>query len=168
MDNGKYKLRASFTVEAAYVCPLMFFLIFTVLWMAFTLHDRLAADAWSAEAAEEARMALQYGKIPYSDNIYVEGFNDKEGKEILSLLAADRETLGERCMSNSKMSVSTGLDGQSLTVGVDIEGRKAFGMLSGVLFKDVYLENRGERANYGSFCRLTTLVFRFGKKLLNV
>ena len=155
--SGKYKLKASFTVEAAYVCPLMFLLIFSVLHMAFSLHDRLAVDAWSAAAAEEARMALQYGKIPYSEDIYKEGFNDNEGRQLLKLLATDRKGLDGICMSGPLLTVSTELKKNSLTVGVDIKGKEA-----------IYLENRGERGNYAAYARLTTLVFRFGKKLLNV
>ena len=168
MMKERYRLDASFTVEAAYVCPLMFFLIFTVLWMAFSLHDRLVLDAWSAEAAEEARMALQYGKIPHSEQIYKDGFNDKEGRELLSQLAADRSVLDGICMSAPKLEVSTKLEKNSLSVGVKIKGKDEYGTIVSGLFKSVYLENRGERGNYGSYTRLTTLVFRFGKKLLNV
>ena len=126
----KYKIEASFTVEAAYVCPLMFFLIFTVLWFAFTLHDRVAVDAWSVSAAEEARMALQYGKIPHSDKIYKNGFNDKEGRELLEDLAADRTELDGICMSNPKPQVSTELEKTSLSIGVILNEKEPFGVLT--------------------------------------
>ena len=55
-EGSKKTVRGSFTVEAAFICPIVLLTVFTLLMHAFRLHDRvLERTALSLEVAAAAR-----------------------------------------------------------------------------------------------------------------
>lgn len=74
----KYEKKASFTLEATIIMPIVFVTVLLVIYYGFLLHDYCLADAYGYLAAEEGRMASIYGKIPNDAAVLKEGFKDEE------------------------------------------------------------------------------------------
>ena len=169
MKENKYFVPASYTVEAAFVVPLLFFLLFTVIWYSFYLHDKIVADAWTAYTAEECRMAAQYGRVPYTAGIELDGYKGEAGLDRLDDLINDSASYAENSlfMSNAYNS-RTKLEKRQVGAGLYIKGRTFNGLIMKELFDRTDLSSERRYAEPGSCLRLTTFLFRTGKKLLGV
>ena len=61
--------KASFTIEAALLAPLLLAVIFLLLQMTLYLHDSVYASAWLHEQAWSARLEAESGRMPeYTQN----------------------------------------------------------------------------------------------------
>ncbi len=72
------ELKASFTVEASYIIPIVIIILLLVMSFTIYLHDIFVTEVDGAHIVEEGRMGLSYGRIPYSTQIYQEEFDDSE------------------------------------------------------------------------------------------
>ncbi len=89
--TGKFEKEASFTLEAAYIIPMVFIMLFCVMWFGFRLHDMIVLKAWENMLTEEARMAVQYKRIPYENTINPEDMEDEDCRENLCDLIKENE-----------------------------------------------------------------------------
>lgn len=78
------KLHGSFTVEASFIVPIIITILILVMGYTLYLHDIIVTEVDAAHMAEEGRMGLSYGRVPYSTQIYHSGFNSEEELEALS------------------------------------------------------------------------------------
>ena len=81
--NSTY--RASFTVEAAIVVPIVTVVIFFILYMSFYLHDRAKIQATLHEIITDGTLLIQYGINP-------DGYVTNEEREILYHYFDDKES----------------------------------------------------------------------------
>ena len=166
---GAFEAEASFTLEATFLVPLVFFLLFTVIWYSFFLHDRIAADAWAAYTAEECRMGAQYGRAPYSGNIELDGYKGEDGREKMLDRIKDKnlDAMSRMFMADAYAACADA-DGNEVTVSLNVQGKNFNGLLMSKLFKRTEIEENRKYGTAGKWSRGVTMLFRVGKKVLGV
>lgn len=169
LKNKKWKTAASYTVEASFVVPILFFILFTVIHFTFRLHDNIIADAEAAHAAEEGRMAISYGKLPFGSKINKSGFEDEESREYAEKLIKNdlRDSVGQMMLSDI-LYADAELDGKSAEVEMKRRDRTGRGMLLKKLFTDVSVSAERKSSDGNQNARIIKTVFRMGKKILDV
>lgn len=65
-DRRKKQYKGSITVEAAFLMPVLSFLLLTFLWMSFFLHDRAVISSTLQQFCRESADYLVYGRVPYT------------------------------------------------------------------------------------------------------
>ncbi len=78
-----FEKEASFTLEAAYITPIIIIMLFCVMWFGLRFHDIIVIKAWENMLTEEARMAVQYKRIPYENTVNPEDMKDEECRDNL-------------------------------------------------------------------------------------
>lgn len=101
------ELRASYTIEAALIMPLLLSTLIVMLYTGFFLHDRVAAEAWSFTLA--ARYA---------------GSEELTDKEIKKEILSGMERLEERLIATNK--ISTAVTVRDKEIKVSFEGQFFF------------------------------------------
>lgn len=169
VKENKTKLEASYTVEATIIIPLMFFLLFTVIRYAFLLHDELIAEAGTAHAAEEGRMAMQYGRLPYGGGIIREGFEDGDSIDKLTDEIKNAESdIRERSLLGNVHLRLVEVSEKEAQASVRIIPGDVYGVLDPGIFETVDVDNCRKIRNPAKNARLAALIFRAGKKILGV
>lgn len=169
MKKVKYKLKASYSVEASFIMPLIFLLLFTVIRYAYSLHDSAVADAQAAYAAEEGRMAMLYGRVPFDDSIKKGGFNDSGSREEIKDTIENYMEKSEGFMMFAKASdVGIVLGNSEIKAELMKRDKTGSGIVTDGLFKDVTATAKRKDSRSGRNARITQLVFRAGKKMLDV
>lgn len=164
----KYYLKASYTIEAAYIVPLIMFVLLTIISVNFHLHDVMVSDVWAAHLAEEARMAVSYRRIPFQTVLYFEGFDESEDYEIVEQLILQD---GSRFQQNI-LRAETDID--ELVVNEDevfaeiechSDALKLLYDTDNVL--GGYIAQKRMIYEPEKYARLTSTVYRLGKQVLN-
>lgn len=135
MKNGMLKraVPGSFTVEAAFICPIVLLVIFTLLMHAFRLHDRvLERTALSLEVAAAVRDGtgeMAFGDLSEGNE---EGIEEGGRKGIEKENAEERREVSERtrrllsarlCETENELLVERGVLRISGSVGEYGESR---------------------------------------------
>lgn len=166
-EISKFSLSASYTVEAAFIVPLIIFLIFSLISFALFMHDSLVCDAWSAHLAEEERMAVLYGKIPLEKKIYSEGFADEKGFASVKLLLKDNVNKQSRLIFSGE-SPRAELEISEKNVAARIRYFSQTFSFDKAKGKQISETLYSERKLYAPVktARLTTGAYRFAGKIL--
>lgn len=62
-EQQKRQLQASFTVEASFLFPIIFIIIFSLFYVVYYEHDKVRAEVLSFEQAREEQQELEHEKI---------------------------------------------------------------------------------------------------------
>ena len=168
---SKKRLNASYTVEAAFIMPLVFIIVFTAVWFAFLLHDRLVGDAKTAYTAEEARMAVQYSGVPYTRSISIDGYDDEDEREVLyDMLYGNRVEIMSNFMIADVTARDIDISDNALGLGTEITAKLKFRpALMRYVFKDMFEESEHEMkigsTDFTEISRIVKAAYRFGKQI---
>jgi hypothetical protein len=164
----KYMLKGTYTVEAVNIVPLILLLFIFIIWYGFYLHDLIIMDSWTAYNAEEARMARQYSKKPYSNKL-INGGVDEDHEDDL-----EDEILKEQWKVNDYLMAGRGYEmyvsSKDSYVEADGEYKSATFRATGA-----YKINLGVARAYSerkvyepdAAARATSLIYRIYKKMVN-
>jgi len=162
--TSEHNVNASFTVEAAFVVPLTLMLIFTVIWVAFLLHDECVADMWTTHVAEEERMAVEYSRVPYSGKLYLSGFAGDDGlDEVEDMARTGADDIDNVLFSSSKRRVETFAAKNEVSAEADIFTLPVYGLLTERFFGKSSLGENVRVYDKIKTARVTTTVYRFFK-----
>ena len=94
--NGNYKpairsLKGSITVEAAFVMPVIFCVIFTLLYLAFYLHDKSKIQSTIDEALYKAGVSIKYEADIGCEEIKIEQLMEKSIFSIITGYGEEEE-----------------------------------------------------------------------------
>lgn len=160
------RVEGTYTLESAYVVPIILLVLFTVIFYVFYLHDILLADAWAAHLAEEGRMAVTYGRIPFSASIYTEGFEDEDSLTSCNqMLLKNVDKAGRNLLTGELSADEIGVTEKETGVSLKTASGQ-FVMGSNESKKNTeYVEQARNSSNAGEIARLTTAVYRMAKEL---
>lgn len=164
----KYCLKASYTVEAAYIVPLIMFVLLTIISVNFHLHDVMVSDVWAAHLAEEARMAVSYRRIPFQTVLYFEGFDNADDYEIVEQLIGQNGSGFQQNILRAETDIDE----------VEVNKEEVFAEIK--CYSDTLKLPYGTEKVWGGYisqkrliyepekcARLTSTVYRLGKQVLN-
>lgn len=163
----KWRFSGSYTVEAAYIMPLLLLSLFMIMSYAFFFHGSIIADVWAAHLTEEGRMAVSYGKIPFDSAIYLEGFDDETGYFNAELLMSEELESHSAFLitgRSEKAELSFSDDEVGAEIKFSMDGLKPYADDAGE-FAESYTESRSIY-NPQKYARITKGVYRFAKKSL--
>lgn len=161
------KFNGSFTVEASYVVPIVIMILILIIGYTIYLHDIIVTEVAVAHMAEEGRMGLNYGRIPYSTQIYQDGFDSEEELEGLSCYMALYFSLYDFATMQGKSET------EELTVtekGAEVELIYNSSLIS-LLTTDMHEPEKKVYQSRGAYypcvyAGITGLVYQMGKLLL--
>ena len=166
-EGHKAELKGTFTVEASYVVPIIVIILILVMGYTIYLHDMIIMQTEAAHIAEEGRMGLNYGRIPYSSQIYQGGFQSEQEIEelhdfmVLYFLLNDSATMQgvseieEILLTEEESEVSMIYDSKLMEV-----------LATGNKEQDKAVSQKREAANPCVYAAMTNLVYQIGKSLL--
>lgn len=159
-------LSASFSVEAAYIVPLILLLIFAVVGYTIYFHDIFIADVRAAHLTEEGRMAVEYGKIPFESKLYIEGFREERSRaEAVLLISEKKEEYQNGLMGgvSETEQISLSEEAAKTKIRYILRGFPSGNTDDGTFFGSVLeMRNLYEPQKYS---RITTNLYRIAKQL---
>lgn len=166
---GKFERKASFTVEATMIMPMIFVLILFVIWYGFWLHDFIIVDSYVYLTAEEGRMARVYGKIPGEKNLLKDPLTDKKDiDKAQTMIVLKYRNVVKNTMAGSLASTEVAINKKS----VNSEAFYAPGVFK-YYKKANFLKARTMAANKditnpAFVTRVTTVVYRLIRTLVKL
>lgn len=158
-------LPAVFSVEAAYIVPVILLMLFAVIGYTIYFHDILISDVRAAHLTEEGRMAVEYGRIPFEAKIYTDGFQDKRGlSEAELLISGETEEYRKGLLGGS-------LEAKAFSLSEEEAETKIKYTLKGFLYGDAnegpFMGSVSEKRNIyepQKYSRITTDIYRVAKQ----
>lgn len=175
--NLKKTLSASVTVEAAFVVPIVIWVLILIIYSALYLHDTTVSRAELTELLSEAAAFSAWDVYPGTTNVLYEnklkgdlfsavlGDDSDEREAYLSAYAA--EHLGQGLIVSGISEIRVRLSDSRITVSCLISGSKN-GFLSAFLPKLLFQKKMSascEREDNTGQNRLVTAVLRTGRKV---
>jgi hypothetical protein len=171
INLNKYMLEGTYTVEAVHIVPLILLLFIFIIWYGFYLHDLIIMDSWTAYNAEEARMARQYSKKPYSKKVIHGGIdeNDEDDEDDLIKAILDNQWKVNNYIMAGKGSEMTVRSKHSY---VEADGKYTANMLIlpniyKIKLKGALMYSTRKVYKPDDVTRATSLVYRIYKKMVN-
>ena len=154
----------SFTVEAALLIPGIILLVFMVMTAVFILHDSVVTEAFAAYSAEEARMAVQYGRIPYSTDktgIVLEGFSSEDDlEELEGMVHLTRSEMEKSFMFSQVLSKKAVIDKNMTKTTIKCSPTLNKAVVAGE-FAGTYTGKAYRKSgNPGAAARITKIIYR--------
>lgn len=166
--KSKFYKKASFTIEATFVVPLILILIIFVMWYGFWLHDYIVVKAYSAVMAEDGRMAMNYGKVPGDNKIMANGYgNDELRDKAEKKIAENYKGLSESVMAGMITTPNVSLEKDYTRASINYSPISFRYYRSGQFLKSRNIYSSFDGQDAGMIARITTLVYRLLKILVN-
>lgn len=175
------KWNASFTVEAAFIVPLVVGLLFLMINATLYLHDVTTAKAMLTKAASQGAAFVNYNVYPGTDYVLYErmldeGFflrllrdDDKEAEQILAMYL-QKELAGALFLAEAE-EVIVCVDGGTLRMSCVLNGEKGLWGLGSFGVGDFFcqeVEASAPCTDTTQWSRIVTTILRTGERIKGI